>query len=87
MLTSQCYSDLILIVGSTKFAVHKFMLAALSATFFRLLTTDISDMGGRSSSESSMVIQYEYLNQLKENFVKNVNVGAQSKSYHIKNLG
>ncbi|XP_055854302.1 rho-related BTB domain-containing protein 1 isoform X2 [Episyrphus balteatus] len=55
MLVSQCYTDLILIVGSTKFAVHKFMLAAASNVFFRLLTTELSDMGGRSSSESSMI--------------------------------
>lgn len=31
------------------------MLAAGSATFHRLLTLDLSDMGARSSSESSMV--------------------------------
>ncbi|XP_037904360.1 rho-related BTB domain-containing protein 1 isoform X2 [Hermetia illucens] len=55
MLLTQCYTDLILIVGSAKFAVHKFMLAAGSNPFYRLLTTELSDMGGRSSSESSMV--------------------------------
>lgn len=57
MLVTQCYTDLILICGQTKFAVHKFMLAAGSNTFYRLLTTELSDMGGRSSSESSMVIK------------------------------
>ncbi|XP_055371909.1 rho-related BTB domain-containing protein 1 isoform X3 [Condylostylus longicornis] len=55
MFLSQCYTDLILIVGSTKFAAHKFLLAANSPIFNRLLTTELSDLGGRSSSESSMV--------------------------------
>lgn len=55
MLNSQFYTDLVLIVGSIRFQVHRFMLAAGSATFHRLLTLDLSDMGARSSSESSMV--------------------------------
>lgn len=55
MLNSQFYTDLVLIVGSIRFQVHRFMLAAGSTTFHRLLTLDLSDMGARSSSESSMV--------------------------------
>ncbi|KAH8419534.1 hypothetical protein KR222_004889 [Zaprionus bogoriensis] len=55
MFLSQAYADLILVAGSTKFAVHRFMLAAASSTFQRILNTELSDMGGRSSSESSMV--------------------------------
>ncbi|XP_032594397.1 rho-related BTB domain-containing protein 1 isoform X2 [Drosophila grimshawi] len=55
MFLSQAYADLILVVGGTKFAVHRFMLAAASNIFQRILNTELSDMGGRSSSESSMV--------------------------------
>ncbi|XP_017842723.1 rho-related BTB domain-containing protein 1 isoform X3 [Drosophila busckii] len=55
MFLSQAYADLILVVGVTKFAVHRFMLAAASSIFQRMLNTEMSDMGGRSSSESSMV--------------------------------
>lgn len=55
MFLAQTYADLMLIVGTTKFPVHKFMVAAASNVFNRLLSTEISDMGGRSSSESSMV--------------------------------
>lgn len=55
MLNSQSYTDLVLIVGSIRFQVHRFMLASASSMFYRLLTLDLSDMGARSSSESSMV--------------------------------
>ncbi|XP_017022734.1 rho-related BTB domain-containing protein 1 isoform X1 [Drosophila kikkawai] len=56
MFLSQAYTDLVLVAGAgTKFAVHRFMLAAASSIFQRLLSTELSDMGGRSSSESSMV--------------------------------
>lgn len=55
MLNAQCYTDLVIIVGSIRFQVHRFILAAGSSTFHRLLTTDLSDMGARSSSESSVV--------------------------------
>ncbi|KAG4075261.1 hypothetical protein HA402_003052 [Bradysia odoriphaga] len=55
MLNSQSYTDLVLIVGSIRFQVHRFMLASGSSTFYKLLTVDLSDMGARSSSESSMV--------------------------------
>lgn len=55
MLNSQFYTDLVLIAGTVRFQVHRFMLAAGSPTFNRLLNIDFSDMGARSSSESSMV--------------------------------
>ncbi|XP_030244043.1 rho-related BTB domain-containing protein 1 isoform X2 [Drosophila navojoa] len=55
MFLSQAYADLVLVVGGTKFAVHRFMLAAASSIFQRILNTELTDMGGRSSSESSMV--------------------------------
>jgi len=56
MFLSQAYTDLVLVGGGgTKFAVHRFMLAAASSIFQRLLSTELTDMGGRSSSESSMV--------------------------------
>lgn len=55
MLSAQCYTDLVLICGSIRFQIHRFMLASGSTTFHRLLTMDLSDMGARSSSESSMV--------------------------------
>uniref|UniRef100_A0A336LIY4 CSON003709 protein n=1 Tax=Culicoides sonorensis TaxID=179676 RepID=A0A336LIY4_CULSO len=55
MFNSQSYTDLILVVGNSRFAVHRFMLASSSNAFHRLLTIDISDIGARSSSESSVV--------------------------------
>ncbi|XP_067643963.1 rho-related BTB domain-containing protein 1 isoform X3 [Eurosta solidaginis] len=55
MLTTQIHTDLILVAGTSKFQVHRFMLAAASNVFCRLLNTELTDMGGRSSSESSMV--------------------------------
>lgn len=55
MYNAHCYTDLILVVGAIRFPVHRFMLSAGSPVFHRLLTLDISDMGARSSSESSMV--------------------------------
>lgn len=55
MFNSQCYTDLIVVVGLVRFVVHRFMLAAGSGAFHRLLAMDLSDMGARSSSESSMV--------------------------------
>lgn len=55
LLNAQYYSDLVIVAGSFRFPVHRFMVAAGSAAFFRLLTIDFSDMGARSSSESSMV--------------------------------
>nr|CAD7204244.1 unnamed protein product [Timema douglasi] len=52
---TQTYTDIILVAGSVGFSAHRFMLAAASPAFHRLLTTDLnSDMGARSSSESSM---------------------------------
>lgn len=55
MHNAQLYTDLVLVVANQRFRVHRFMLAAGSATFYRLLTIDFADMGARSSSESSMV--------------------------------
>uniref|UniRef100_A0A1A9V2Z1 BTB domain-containing protein n=1 Tax=Glossina austeni TaxID=7395 RepID=A0A1A9V2Z1_GLOAU len=55
MFLAQAYTDLILVISTSKFPVHRFMLAAASNIFYRILNTEIPDMGGRSSSESSMV--------------------------------
>lgn len=55
MLNSHYYSDLVIVAGPVRFPVHRFILAAGSSAFYRLLNIDFSDMGARSSSESSMV--------------------------------
>ncbi|XP_059617232.1 rho-related BTB domain-containing protein 2 isoform X1 [Phlebotomus argentipes] len=55
MLNGQRYTDLVLVVGAVRFPVHRFVLAAGSSAFHRLLTMELSDLGARSSSESSMV--------------------------------
>ena len=55
MLDMQRYADIVLEVGSFRFLAHKFMLVAGSTAFHRLLTMGFGDMGGRSSSESSIV--------------------------------
>lgn len=55
MLKNQFYSDLVIVVGSIRFFVHRFAVAAGSQAFYRLLNIDFSDMGARSSSESSVV--------------------------------
>ncbi|XP_070494728.1 rho-related BTB domain-containing protein 1 isoform X3 [Chironomus tepperi] len=56
MFHSQCYTDLVLVAGNIRFAVHRFMLASSSNAFQRLLNMDFtSDLCARSSSESSMV--------------------------------
>lgn len=55
MLKNQFYSDLVIVVGSIRFFVHRFAIAAGSQAFNRLLHIDFSDMGARSSSESSVV--------------------------------
>lgn len=55
MLKNQFYADLIIVVGSVRFRVHRFIIAAGSQAFYRLLNIDFSDMGARSSSESSVV--------------------------------
>lgn len=36
MFQSQCYTDLVLVAGSARFAVHRFMLASSSNAFHRL---------------------------------------------------
>lgn len=55
MLKTQYYADLVIVVGPVRFYVHRFMVAAGSQSFHRLLSIDFSDMGARSSSESSVV--------------------------------
>lgn len=55
MLKNQFYSDLVIIVGPIRFFVHRFTIAAGSQAFNRLLNIDFTDMGARSSSESSVV--------------------------------
>lgn len=55
MFLAQHYTDLTLICGTSKFSVHRFMLGVASHALYRLLSTDLPDIGGRSSSESSMV--------------------------------
>lgn len=55
MFNTQRYTDLVIVVGSVRFTVHRFMIAAGSSAFHRLLAVDLSDMGARSSSESSIV--------------------------------
>lgn len=55
MLNSQHYADLIIVAGTVRFQVHRFVIAAGSQAFNRLLHIDFCDMGARSSSESSMV--------------------------------
>lgn len=55
MLKNQFYSDLIIVVSSIRFFVHRFAVAAGSQAFNRLLNIDFTDMGARSSSESSVV--------------------------------
>lgn len=53
---NQIHTDLVLVAGSIGFSVHRFILAASSNAFHRLLTMEFtSEMGARSSSESSMV--------------------------------
>jgi len=52
----QAYTDVILVAGSVGFSAHRFILAAASPAFQRLLMMDLSnELGARSSSESSMV--------------------------------
>lgn len=55
MLKNQFYADLVIVCGSLRFHVHRFMITAGSQAFNRLLNIDFSDMGARSSSESSVV--------------------------------
>lgn len=66
LLRSQLFSDAILLLGKTGFACHRVVLAAVSKTFFKLFTTDMttnsdqyllgSSLGlwGRSASDSSV---------------------------------
>lgn len=55
----QAYADVILVAGSVGFSAHRFILAAASPAFHRLLMMDLSnELGARSSSESSMVSNF-----------------------------
>jgi Rho-related BTB domain-containing protein 1/2 len=55
----QAYTDVILVAGSVGFSAHRFILAAASPAFQRLLMMDLSsELGARSSSESSMVSNF-----------------------------
>nr|CAD7425155.1 unnamed protein product [Timema monikensis] len=89
---TQTYTDIILVAGSVGFSAHRFMLAAASPAFHRLLTMDLnSDMGARSSSESSMVSTFgeatmgdfnddtEYLIRQSDNYFKPSRVWEQLK--------
>lgn len=55
MLKNQFYADLVIVCGLLQFHVHRFMITAGSQAFNRLLNIDFSDLGARSSSESSVV--------------------------------
>lgn len=55
---------MVIVAGSTAFPVHRFILAASSIVFYRLLTMDLmshysNDLSARSSSESSMVWSFK----------------------------
>lgn len=58
LLHQQYFADMVIICGPKGFPVHRFLLAATSEAFHRLLTTDFNNQScdlARSSSESSMV--------------------------------
>ncbi|KAK7792778.1 hypothetical protein R5R35_004888 [Gryllus longicercus] len=88
----QAYTDVVFVAGSMGFSAHRFVLAAASPTFHKLLTMDLScDMGARSSSESSMVSTFgeatmgdfnddtEYLIRQTDNYFKPSRVWDQLK--------
>ncbi|XP_022247796.1 rho-related BTB domain-containing protein 1-like isoform X1 [Limulus polyphemus] len=59
---SQVFTDVIFLCGKIGFSAHKAVLAAISGTFFKLFTMDLSpdiSTSARSSSESSMVSTLE----------------------------
>ncbi|GBP35633.1 Rho-related BTB domain-containing protein 1 [Eumeta japonica] len=58
LLHQQYFADMVIICGAKGFQAHRFILAATSEAFHRLLTTDFANSTcdlARSSSESSMV--------------------------------
>ncbi|KAG7297298.1 hypothetical protein JYU34_019257 [Plutella xylostella] len=55
LLHQQYYADMVIICGSKGFPVHRFMMAATSEAFHRLLTASQCRDLTRSSSENSMV--------------------------------
>ncbi|KAJ4449671.1 hypothetical protein ANN_01075 [Periplaneta americana] len=84
----QAYTDVILVAGSVGFSAHRFILAAASPAFHRLLMMDLSsELGARSSSESSMVSTFgeatmgefnddtEYLIRQSDNYFKPSRMG------------
>ncbi|GFG40591.1 hypothetical protein Cfor_06628 [Coptotermes formosanus] len=88
----QAYTDVILVAGSVGFSAHRFILAAASPAFQRLLMMDLSnELGARSSSESSMVSTFgeatmgdfnddtEYLIRQSDNYFKPSRVWEQLK--------
>ncbi|XP_021938929.1 rho-related BTB domain-containing protein 1-like [Zootermopsis nevadensis] len=88
----QAYADVILVAGSVGFSAHRFILAAASPAFHRLLMMDLSnELGARSSSESSMVSTFgeatmgdfnddtEYLIRQSDNYFKPSRVWEQLK--------
>ncbi|XP_067013129.1 rho-related BTB domain-containing protein 1 isoform X4 [Anabrus simplex] len=88
----QAYTDVIFVAGSVGFSAHRFVLAAASPTFHRLLMMDLNcDLGARSSSESSMVSTFgeatvgdfnddtEYLIRQSDNYFKPSRVWEQLK--------
>lgn len=59
---NQIHTDLVLVAGSIGFSVHRFILAASSNAFHRLLTMELTaELGARSSSESSMVSNVNFI--------------------------
>ncbi|ENN73312.1 rho-related BTB domain-containing protein 2 [Dendroctonus ponderosae] len=52
MWLGRAHTDIVLVVGSMGFPAHRFVLAASSGAFYRLLTVDLL---ARSTSDSSMV--------------------------------
>lgn len=70
---NRAHTDVVLVVGSVGFPAHRFVLAAVSRAFYRLLAADLM---ARSTSDSSMVSslgdfadETEYLVRAEQVFV------------------